>query len=80
MSTQPQAAQMPPAEQEKLNQLLQKLTASCTTLALKVATCKCTTKDNCGIYEKAREISEVIDELVAMRPEAVPRAGSGGAS
>ncbi|RLI03585.1 hypothetical protein DRO30_00865 [Candidatus Bathyarchaeota archaeon] len=56
-------------EQTKMNELLRKLMDICTTLVIKVATCKCNHKSSCQVFTKAQEIAEIIDELQELRPK-----------
>jgi len=52
---------------QELDNLTRQLMESATMLVVKVAICKCKSKDNCAVYEKAREIASLIDQLTELR-------------
>jgi len=55
--------------QKKMQTLLMQLVEKTTALTVKVAACKCNHKGECGVYQKAKEIAEIIDEIQELRAE-----------
>ncbi|RDD52882.1 MAG: hypothetical protein BA066_07335 [Candidatus Korarchaeota archaeon NZ13-K] len=64
----PQQPEPSPA-QRRLQDLLARLVEKTTSLTVKVATCRCNHKESCQVYQKAREIAEIIDEIQEVRAE-----------
>jgi len=58
-------------EGEEVNKLIRDLMTEATTLVIKVATCDCNHKDSCGVYEKAKSIAKIIDQLQDLRKRGV---------
>ena len=55
--------------QRKMQTLLMQLVEKTTALTVKVAACRCNHKGECGVYQKAKEIAEIIDEIQELRAE-----------
>ena len=55
--------------QKKMQTLLMQLVEKTTALTVKVAACRCNHKNECGVYQKAKEIAEIIDEIQELRAE-----------
>ena len=66
--TTPTPTPRPSPEQEKLNQLMRELVVEATRLVFKVATCDCNHKDSCELYQVAKRIAKLVDEISSLRP------------
>jgi len=55
--------------QKKMQTLLMQLVEKTTALTVKVAACRCNHKGECGVYQKAKEIAEIIDKIQELRAE-----------
>jgi len=65
-STEPIAEEELPISPE-LRQAFTDLVMSCTELIIKVACCDCKQRDNCAVFEKAREIAIIVDRISELR-------------
>jgi len=68
----------PTPETERISALMKELMGRCTALVIKVATCDCPNRDNCGVFIESRKIAKVIDKLQEVKPEGVKIAKAGG--
>lgn len=64
-------ARKPSPEEQKYLDRIRDLTDHSVTMVVKVAVCKCSEKDKCPVYLKARDIAEIINELQESKPEGV---------
>jgi len=64
--------QVPPEIDPKIRDLMTALLDKTVQLIMKVATCKCDKRDNCRVYECAREVAVVVDKIQTLRPARIP--------
>ena len=57
----------PTPETERISALMKELMGRCTALVIKVATCDCPNRDNCGVFIESRKIAKVIDKTLLFR-------------
>ena len=62
----------PPIELDKAGLLMRELMTKSFMLAFKMARCDCKDRDNCVVYNAVREIVEIVDELMKLRPPEFP--------
>jgi len=62
----------PPVELDKAGMLMRELMTKSFMLAFKMARCDCKDRDNCVVYNAVREIVEIVDELMKLRPPEFP--------
>jgi len=58
-------------EQKILSEKFRQLIEAATTLVIKVAACPCDKTESCGVFQKAKTIATVVDEIQELRTKEV---------
>ena len=52
---------------QQANELLKEMVTNGMILSLKVASCTCDKKENCGVYQEAKKLAVILDKLQSVK-------------